>query len=61
MERTETVYVIIRCKVKVVDDTAIDDVMDRVGTDGNYSITHEDDVCEIVDTELIEVSSQPGG
>lgn len=55
--REVTMYVVIKARVQVNDDTAADDVVDRVATEGKYGLAHEDDVCQVVATELIDAST----
>jgi hypothetical protein len=55
--REITMYVTIKAKVRVVDDTADDDVVDRVATEAKYDLPYEDDVCEVVATELLDAST----
>jgi len=57
--REMTVYLIVKAKVQVVDDnTSNDDIVSRVSQDCDYIVSHEDDICKIVETELIDASTE---
>lgn len=53
-----TLYATIKLQVKVIDDTSDSNIIDRIGSDCDYSIEHKDDVCEIIETEFIDLSTQ---
>jgi hypothetical protein len=54
-----TLYAVVRLTVDVVDETALDNVADRISAEADYNVTHEDDICHIVDTELIHIGPDP--
>tara|TARA_R110000765_G_scaffold426517_1_gene542431 strand:+ start:675 stop:866 length:192 start_codon:yes stop_codon:yes gene_type:complete len=56
-QRTVNVYLTIRCTVDVSDDTSVDEIVSRVAECCDYSVEHEDDVCVITDTCLLDADS----
>ena len=55
--RKVTVYFVVKATVEVVDDTDDDDIVDRVVQETDYGFGYKDDVCEIVDTQLIDATT----
>jgi len=53
--RTITGYFVVKAKIEVADDTSDDDILQRVSAECHYQLIHEDDVCKVVDTELVDV------
>ena len=53
--RTITGYFIVKAKIEVADDTSDDDILQRVSAECDYHLTQEDDVCKVVDTEIVDV------
>jgi len=53
--RTITGYFIVKAKIEVADDTSDDDILQRVSAECDYQLVQEDDVCKVVETELVDV------
>lgn len=56
-DHTEVVYVTVKLTVSVVDKTSADAIAARLSSEMDYNFTHLDDVCEIVGTEILDVSA----
>ena len=53
-----TIYAVVKLTVDVVDETSADDIAERIGSEADYKVEHEDDVCTITDTELIHTTPE---
>jgi len=52
--RIEVINVTIKCTVTVHDNTSTDDITQRIAANCDYHLKHEDDVCQVIDTELTD-------
>jgi hypothetical protein len=50
-----TGYIIVKVSIEVADDTPDDDILQRVSSECDYHLSQEDDVCKVVDTEIVDV------
>ena len=53
-----TAYFVIRATVEILEGEA-ENAVSRVAEDGEYKLEHEDDICKVVDTELIHATDDP--
>jgi hypothetical protein len=57
----QTVYVTIRATVEAGEAHCAEDICSIIAQECDYKVEHRDTECRIVDTELIDVTSEPGG
>ena len=57
MTRTIIAFATIKVKIEAIDDdTPVDSILDRVAESGAAcKIVHEDDICEVVETEFTDI------
>ena len=55
-DHTTNGYAIIRVKIGYLAGESIDNMLQRVAEGADYKIEHFDDVCEVVETEFLDLS-----
>ena len=53
----KTFYAIVKLSVEVADRINNEDVIDNISSECDCSFTYKDDICEILDTELMSIES----
>ena len=53
----KTIYATVKLVVKTHGKLSDDDLTTRIAEQVDYSFKHKDDVCEIIDTELLDVTT----